>query len=200
MALSADEAVPKFATNLVFLTNATHPDEIEKTVIYSILKRQPKRADIYWFLHIHVTDDPFTTEYKVNVIVPDDIIRVDFFLGFRVEPRINLFFRKVVENMTQRGEVDVASKYDSLHSYRAGSDFRFVLIEKYLSGENDLSVMDLFLLRGYFLLKKIGISPEKAFGLETSSVSIEKFPLIVKPANVELTRIEHVDEQSIIEE
>ena len=190
MNLSADEQVPKFSTNLVFMTNESQSDHIEKTVLYSILKRQPKRADIYWFLHVHVTDEPYRMDYKVNIIVPDDIIRVDFYLGFRVEPRINLFFRKVIENMTERGEVSVASKYGSLATYKDGSDFRFVLIEKYLSGENDLPTYERILLQGYFLLKNISISTASAFGLETSSVSTEKFPLIVRPVSVELNRIE----------
>jgi KUP system potassium uptake protein len=188
--LSNDETIPRYATNLVFLTNVPQPDRIESKVLYSIVKRLPKRADIYWFLHVHVTDEPYRTDYEVNIIAPNDIVRVDFYLGFRVEPRINLFFRKVVEDMVEAGEVDIRSKYPSLIENKLTGDFRFVLIEKYLSGDNDLSLIPRMILQGYFLLKKLSLSPERAYGLETSSVFIEKFPLIVKPMeNIQLKRV-----------
>ncbi len=190
--LSNDETVPKYATNLVFMTNVGQPDMIESKVFYSIVKRLPKRADIYWFLHIHVVDEPYRMDYDVNIIADNDIVRVDFYLGFRVEPRINLFFRKVVEGMVNEGEVDIRSKYASLSDNKLVGDFRFVLIEKYLSGDNDLGFLTRLALQGYFLLKKLSLSPERAFGLETSSVFVEKFPLIVKPVdNINLKRIRH---------
>ncbi len=192
IALSNDEAVPKYATNLVFLTSVPQKDMIESKVFYSIVKRLPKRADIYWFLHVHVVDEPYRMDYDVNIIADNDIVRVDFYLGFRIEPRINLFFRKVVENMVHHNEVDIRSKYTSLSDNKLVGDFRFVLIEKYLSGDNDLNMLPRLALQGYFLLKKLSLSPERAYGLETSSVFIEKFPLIVKPVeNLKLRRMRH---------
>lgn len=189
--LSNDETLPRYSTNLVFLTNVSQWNMIESKVVYSIIKRQPKRADIYWFLHIHVVDEPYRMDYKVRIIAPNDIVRVDFYLGFRVEPRLNLFFRKVVENMVQRGEVDIRSKYASLQDHKLNGDFRFIIIEKYLSDENDLGFFQRLILNGYFLLKKLSLSPEKAYGLETSSVVLEKFPLIVKPVSgLNLRRID----------
>lgn len=189
--LSNDEGVAKAATNLVYLTNVSAWDRIESKILYSILKRQPKRADIYWFLHIHVVDEPYRMDYKVKIIAPNDIVRVDFYLGFRVEPRVNLLFRKVVENMVQRGEVDIRSKYASLYDSNFVGDFRFVLIDKYLSGDNDLSLLPRLALQGYFQLKRVSLSPTKAYGLETSSVFIEKYPLIVKPVEgFDLRRID----------
>lgn len=189
--LSHDETIPRYSTNLVFLTNVAQWNMIESKVLYSIVKRQPKRADIYWFLHIHVVDEPYRMDYKVRIIAAGDIVRVDFYLGFRVDPRINLFFRKVVESMVERGEVDIRTKYASLQENNLMGDFKFVLIEKYLSGDNDLKFFERLSLRGYFLLKKLSLSPEKAYGLETSSVFVEKFPLIVKPVvGLNLRRIE----------
>jgi KUP system potassium uptake protein len=191
VALSSDESIPRYATNLVFLTNVNQWNMIESKVLYSIVKRQPKRADIYWFLHIHVVDEPYRMDYRVRIIAPNDIVRVDFYLGFRIEPRINMFFRKVVENMVERGEVDIRSKYASLKDNNLMGDFKFVLIEKYLSGDNDLNFFPRLALNGYFLLKKLSLSPEKAYGLETSSVFTEKFPLIVKPVTgLKLRRID----------
>src|SRR4051812_38613354 len=109
--LSNDRSVPKFATHLVYMTSANNPKEIEHKIIYSILNRKPKRADIYWFVHVDTMDDPYTCEYKVEHIIPNDIIRVDFRLGFRMEPRINLMFRKVVEDLVANKEVNIISRY-----------------------------------------------------------------------------------------
>jgi KUP system potassium uptake protein len=188
--LSNDMTVPKYATNLVFLTSISEPNMIESKVAYSIVKRMPKRADIYWLLHVHVVDEPYRMDYEVDVIAKNDIVRVDFYLGFRVEPRINLLFRRVVEEMVAAGDVDIHSTYASLQETKIIGDFRFILIQKYLSGDNDLSFVPKMALEGYFLLKKLSLSPESAYGLETSSVFIEKFPLIVKPVgNLPLRRM-----------
>ena len=121
--LSNDKAVPKYATHLVYLTSANNPKEIEHKIIYSILNKKPKRADIYWFVHVDTMDDPYTCEYKVEHIIPNDIIRVDFRLGFRMEPRINLMFRKVVEDLVANKEVNITSRYESLASNNIGRRF-----------------------------------------------------------------------------
>ena len=91
--LSSDRTIPKYATHLVYLTSADNLKEIEHKIIDSILTRKPKRADIYWFVHVETLDDPYTCEYSVQHIIPNDIIRVDFQLGFRVQPRLNLLFK-----------------------------------------------------------------------------------------------------------
>ena len=103
--LSRDESIPKNATHLVYLTSADNPREIEQKIIYSILYRKPKRADIYWFVHVETTDEPYTSEYVINHIIPNDVIRVDFKLGFRVQPRINLFFQRVIEELVSGREM-----------------------------------------------------------------------------------------------
>ena len=179
--LSADNSVPKYSTHLVYLTGADNYKQIETKVMYSIFQKQPKRADIYWFLHIDVVDEPYTLEYKVRTMVEDDVIRIDFKLGFRVEHRINLFFRKVVEDMVNNKEVDFTSRYNSLNKRNLIGDFRFVVLEKHLSNDNDLSIMEQFAMDWYFLLKHISISEASAFGLDTSSVTIEKVPMVISP-------------------
>ncbi len=123
--LSADMSIPKYATHLVFLTNANRPSEVESTIIYSIFQKRPKRADIYWFVHVETTDEPYTMEYKVDILAPDDLVKIDFRLGFRVAPRINLFFRKVLEEMVKNKEVDITSRYESLSKQNVIGDFRF---------------------------------------------------------------------------
>ncbi|MFD3003202.1 KUP/HAK/KT family potassium transporter [Pontibacter toksunensis] len=188
--LSLDETIPKYATHLVFMTGAASPKEIESKVIYSIFQKRPKRADIYWFVHVDTTDEPFTMEYKVRIIAPDDVIRVDFRLGFRVEQRINLFFRKVVEEMVRKGEVDITSRYASLSKFNFIGDFRFVVLEKFLSYENDLPFAEQRIMEWYFFIKQFTPSEAKWFGLDTSSVKVEKVPLVIKPVAVsELKRI-----------
>lgn len=188
--LSHDMSVPKYATHLVYLTSAMNETEIESKIMYSIFQKQPKRADIYWFVHIDVTDNPYQMEYKVNILVPNDVIRVDFRLGFRVEQRINLFFRKVVEDLVKNHEVDFTSRYTSLNKRNLIGDFRFVVLEKHLSHDNDLDADEQLIMDGYFVLKAISLSESSAFGLDTSNVTVEKVPMVISPAEgIELRRI-----------
>lgn len=189
--LSNDRAVPKYATHLVYLTSANNPKEIEHKIIYSILNRKPKRADIYWFVHVDTMDDPYTCEYKVDHIIPNDIIRVDFRLGFRMEPRINLMFRKVVEDLVANKEVNIISRYESLASSNTVGDFQFMVMEKYLSQDNELPFMERVIMKLHFWLKEYSLSEERGFGLDVANVTVEKFPLIVAPVtNLKLKRVE----------
>jgi KUP system potassium uptake protein len=189
--LSNDKSVPKYATHLVYLTSANNPKEIEHKIIYSILNKKPKRADIYWFVHVDTVDDPYTCEYKVEHIIPNDIIRVDFRLGFRMEPRINLMFRKVVEDLVANKEVNIISRYESLASSNTVGDFQFMVMEKYLSQDNELPFIERVVMKFHFWLKEHSLSEEKGFGLDASNVTVEKFPLIVAPVtNLKLKRVE----------
>jgi KUP system potassium uptake protein len=189
--LSNDRSVPKSATHLVYLTSADNPKEIEHKIIYSILNKKPKRADIYWFIHVDTLDDPYTTEYSVTHIIPNDIIRVEFRLGFRVQPRINLMFRKVVEDLVQNKEVNVASRYESFERNNVVGDFQFIVMEKYLSQDNELPIWERIIMKFHFWLKEISLSEERGFGLDPSNVVVEKFPLIVSPVTtVRLKRVE----------
>ena len=188
--LSNDRSVPKYATHLVYLTSADNPKEIEHKIIYSILNKKPKRADIYWFVHVDTLDDPYTMEYSVDHIIPNDIIRVEFRLGFRVEPRINLMFRKVVEDLVTNREVNITSRYESLERSNVVGDFSFVVMEKYLSQDNDLPILERMVMRFHFWLKEASLSEERGFGLDPSNVVVEKFPLIVSPVtDLKLRRI-----------
>lgn len=181
--LSNDNSIPKYATHLVYLTSANNPKEIEHKIMYSILRGKPKRADIYWFVHVDTLDDPYTCEYKVEHIIPNDIIRVEFRLGFRVAPRINLMFKKVVEDLVANREVNITSRYDSHQRTNQVGDFQFIVMEKFLSQDNELPFMETIIMKVYFWLKEFSVSEEKGFGLEQSNVVIEKFPLVVAPVS-----------------
>lgn len=195
--LSNDKTVPKYATHLVYMTSANNPKEIEHKIIYSILNKKPKRADIYWFVHVDTLDDPYTCEYVVDHIIPNDIIRVEFRLGFRMEPRINLLFRKVVEELVNNKEVNIYSRYESLERNNVVGDFQFIVMEKYLSQDNELPLTERMIMKLYFWLKEIGLSEERGFGLDPSNVVVEKFPLIVAPVtNLRLKRVYHEEEES----
>jgi KUP system potassium uptake protein len=188
--LSNDESIGKYATHLVFLTSAERPSEIEQKIIYSIFQKRPKRADIYWFIHVDTTDEPYTMEYKVTELAPDDVFRINFRLGFRVQQRINLFFRKVVEDLVRNKEVDITSRYASLSQRHVVGDFRFVVLEKYLSIENDFPTLEKLVMQAYFYLKQFISGEAQYFGLDTSSVKVEKVPLVIAPVReVALTRI-----------
>lgn len=188
--LSRDISIPKYATHLVFMSNAARQSEIESKIIYSIFQKRPKRADIYWFVHVDTTDDPYTMEYKVNTIAPDDCYKVTFKLGFRVEQRINLFFRKVIEDMVKNKEVDITSRYESLNRQNVIGDFRFVVLEKFLSFENELPLRERIIMNLYFNVKGFTTPEDRWFGLDSSSVKVEKVPLVIRPVeNVKLKRI-----------
>jgi KUP system potassium uptake protein len=188
--LSNDRSIPKYSTHLVYLTSANNPKEIEHKVIYSILYRKPKRADIYWFVHVDVLDDPYTMEYSVHTIIPNEIIRVEFRLGFRVEHRIQMMFRRVVEDMVHNKEVNIVSRYESLSKNNVMGDFRFIVMEKFLSRDNSLPLWERLMMRGYFLLKKVSLSEERGFGLDPSDVTLEKYPIYVSAIHdVNLRRI-----------
>lgn len=192
--LSNDLSIPKYATHLVYLTSANNPKEIEHKIMYSILNKKPKRADIYWFVHVDVLDEPYKCEYVVDTIIPNEIIRVEFRLGFRVEQRINLMFRKVIEDMVANKEVNITSRYVSLQKNKIAGDWQFIVMEKFLSHDNDLPLFERLVMRFYFLLKKISLSEEKGFGLDSSYVTVEKYPLIVAPVtNLNLKRVEHAE-------
>ncbi|MGI9191891.1 MAG: KUP/HAK/KT family potassium transporter [Chitinophagaceae bacterium] len=189
--LSNDLSIPKYSTHLVYLTSANNPHEIEHKIIYSILNKKPKRADIYWFVHVDVLDEPYRTDYVVDTIIPNEIIRVEFRLGFREEHRINLMFRKVVEDMVKNKEVNITSRYTSLQRNKVAGDWQFIVMEKFLSHDNDLPLFERIIMKLYFMLKKISLSEEKGFGLDSSFVTVEKFPLVVSPVStLNLRRIE----------
>ena len=194
--LSNDTTIPKYATHLVYLTSANNPKEIEHKIIYSILNRKPKRADIYWFVHVDTLDDPYTSEYSVDVIIPNEVIRVEFRMGFRMEPRINLMFRNVVENMVTNREVNITSRYESLQRNNVVGDFQFIVMEKFLSRDNELPFFEKLIMKLHFWLKDMSLSEERGFGLEQSNVTVEKFPLIVAPVSkLKLKRVFPDDEE-----
>jgi KUP system potassium uptake protein len=189
--LSNDQSIPKYASQLVYLTSANNPKEIEHKIIHSILNRKPKRADIYWFVHVDTIDDPYTCEYEIQTIIPNEVIRIEFKLGFRVEPRINLMFRKVVEEMVANREVNILSRYDSLKRNNILGDFEFLVMEKFLSHDNELPFFEKLIMKLYFLLKEISLSEERSFGLDPSFVTVEKFALLVsRVPTIKLKRIE----------
>ena len=190
MSLTKDRSVSKYATHLIYLTKADDPAQLERRILYSIINRNPKRADVYWFIHLDRTDEPYTLEYEVRELVNDNVIRVDFRIGFRIQPRVNVLFRKVIEELVANKELDITSRYESLKGYNLPADFKFVIQQRFLSVENEFSFADGFILKSYFALKGLAQSDAKAFGLDTSDVVNEKIPLILQPfGSVVLKRI-----------
>ncbi len=190
--LSEDTSIPTYATHLVYMTSANNPKEIEHKIIYSILNRKPKRANVYWFVHVDVLDDPYTCEYSVEHIVTDEVIRIEFRLGFRVEQKITLMLKQVVQNLVSNKEVNITSRYTSLERNNVVGDFQIIVLEKFLSQDNELPIFERVVMKLYFWLKEISLSEERGFGLDPSNVTVEKFPLIVSNVpNFKLQRIDH---------
>ena len=188
--LSANTKEPKYATHLVYLTKANNRRSIEKRIMESILTKRPKRADVYWFVHIDRTDEPYTMEYSVTELEHDKIIRIEFRLGFRIQPRINLFFKKVLQEMVEQHEIDATTANIVLNKHNIQADLRYVIIQKFLSVENEFSLKEGFILNSYFTISHLAQSDKKAFGLDMSDTEIEKIPLVVAPLqNVPLKRV-----------
>ncbi|MBL7802875.1 MAG: KUP/HAK/KT family potassium transporter [Saprospiraceae bacterium] len=188
--LSSDDAIPKFSTHLIYLTKANQLGEVEEKIIKSIFSKKPKRADVYWFLHIHRTDDPYTLNYQVEELLDDKVIKININTGFRVQPRVELYFKKIVQDLVANRELNLHIRPDGSTRYNPEPDFKFVVIEKFLSVENEFNLRDGLLLNSYFWLKRFGQSDEKAFGLDKSDVVVEQIPLVYQPVGeIELGRV-----------
>jgi KUP system potassium uptake protein len=176
--LSNDREVPKYSTHLVYLNKVPYPTQIDRSIIYSLIEKQPKRADIYWFLHIETTDSPYTMEYEVEHLMDSDVVRLTLHLGFRVPLHINAFFRQIVCDLEKTEEVDTSSRYTSLKNNQITGDFRFIVFEEYLSDEYDrLNVLQRLVVEAYFFMKRFTISIVDEFELDISSVTVEKVPI-----------------------
>ncbi len=187
--LSQDDSIPKFATHLIYLSKADRRHQIEEKIIKSIFSKKPKRADVYWFLHLNRTNEPYTLTYNVSELVDDKVIKVNINVGFRIQPKTELYFKKIVQELVSNKELNLHIRPDGSTKYNNEPDFKFVVIEKYLSVENEFKVVDSLLLNGYRQLKNLSISDEKAFGLDKSDVIVEHAPLLYQPiSNVELKR------------
>jgi KUP system potassium uptake protein len=189
--ISRDRTVPKYTNHLVYLTSSDNRKEVEHKIVHSILGKAPKRADVYWLVHVHTTDDPYTREYKVSHILPNGIIRVELKLGFRVDPDVHLMFRYILAELMNNKEVIVPGSYDATNKINAIGDFHFIVMEKYLSSDNELPVVEKLIMDFYFRLKKMSLSEARGFGLDRSNLTIEQFPLMVSPVpDLQLKRIE----------
>ncbi|MBP8851085.1 MAG: KUP/HAK/KT family potassium transporter [Breznakibacter sp.] len=182
-ALSRDHTLPKFCSQLVYTTHADNKTDIEAKTIYSIITRQPKRADVYWFLHVDIVEDPFMLEYKVTTLSEGVIYRIDFYIGFKVQPKINEYFAQVLEHMAQEGRFDPISSHPSLRQYDVRTDFRYVQIDRRVTRQIDLPFVQKWTLNLYFILKGIAVSDVFLYGLDSSLVTVEKIPLTIKSKN-----------------
>ncbi|HMW25540.1 MAG TPA: KUP/HAK/KT family potassium transporter [Ferruginibacter sp.] len=187
--LSGDDSIPKFSTHLIYLSKANSRNQVEEKIIRSILSKKPKRADVYWFVHIDRTEEPYTMSYDVSELVDDKVIKVTIHLGFRIQPKTELYFKKIVMELVANKELNLHIRPDGSTKYNAEPDFKFVVIEKFLSVENEFSLSEGLMLQAYFRLKDLGQSDEKAFGLDKSDVVVEHTPLVYQPAQpIELKR------------
>lgn len=188
--LSNDKTIPQYATHLVYLTGSDSPKKLEKETLQSILEKTPKRADVYWFVHVKTDDHPFTTKYKVETIAKEDVYFITFTLGFRIEPRINYFFELALKELVENKEVEMTSRHPALNKYEIRGDIRFVLLSSFLSYENDLPAKENFIMRSYYILRRwFSIREDVAYGLDASNVVIENVPIVVaRPEEINLVR------------
>jgi KUP system potassium uptake protein len=187
--LQSDSTIPKEATNLVYLAVADRKQFIDAIIIFSVFKKRPKRADVYWFLHVDTVDSPFTSKYAVDTVIPRKCFFVSIKLGFKADHRINLIFNKIIHEMADAGEVDLTSPYPSLHKYSMQADFKFIILQSWASSDSVISNFERLIIQGYRLLKRFSLSTEEHYGIEGSNLEIEKAPIQVGPtAKIKIKR------------
>ncbi|SKC86386.1 KUP/HAK/KT family potassium transporter [Ohtaekwangia koreensis] len=187
--LQADTTVPKEASNLVYLAMADSKRYIDSNIIYSIFKKRPKRADVFWFVHVDTVDSPFTSKYVVDTIIPKRCFFVRIKLGFKTNHRVNLLFNKIIHEMADAGEIDLTSSYPSLHKYSMMADFKFIILHSWASSDSEISSFDRLIIQGYRLLKEYSLSTEELYGIEAANLEVEKVPIQVGPqARVKIKR------------
>jgi len=188
--LRNDRDIPKVASNLVYMTRADQIGDVESKILYSILNKQPKRADRYWLIRINISDEPFTKKYKVTALIPGVLYRVDFFIGFKVNARVNRFFNFVVTELVKNKEISLVSNYLSLQKHGVNGDFKFIIIDRIPTVDIELTSFERFIMNSYDVIKKFSISSVRSYGLDTSNVTIEQVPLgKVPPSEDDLIRI-----------
>ena len=188
--ISMDTTIPKESTHLVYMCMSNDKRMIDQNVIYSITRKRPKRADVYWFLHVEISDDPFEKKYCVDTIIPNKCFFVHLTFGFKVEHRVNLMFKKVVEEMIKNNEVSAISNYPSLQKYNIPADFKFILLNSRVSVDEEVSAFNQFVIRAYRAIKSISLSPIEDFGLDTTNVEIERVPIdLGKKRQIKLQRV-----------
>lgn len=178
--LHDDKSVPKTATNLVYIIKANKMDQVESKVLYSIFQKQPKRAETYWLLHINMVDDPNRFEYQFSSIIPGILNRVDFHIGFKVEPKINLYFREVLDDLVKSGEITLLSSYDSLKKHSFQGDFKFILIDRVMLRDYKLTAWENFILTLHGIVRLIGIPEERALQLDSTNTIVEQVPITIE--------------------
>lgn len=178
-AIRDDDTISKYTSNLVYFSRSADMGLIESKIVYSIVNKLPKRADHYWFIHIENTDAPDTLEYRVSIPEPGAIYFITMRLGFRVEPKVTAYLRQVVEDLVEEGRLDLRSTYPSLRSRGIAGDFRFMIIHRIFSPSSNCRRSDRRLMLVHQWLRRLGISDQKAMGLETSVVTEETVPLII---------------------
>ena len=198
--IKADESIPKYASNLVYVNHADKEGSVDDKLLYSIINKQPKRADHYWLINLEFADTPDTLEYSCETLIPDTLYSVTMRIGFRIEPRVSLYLRQVVEDLVASRKVDITSTYTSLRKNNISGDFRFIIIHRVYYPESSDNRQQNLLMSIYALISKIGIDEPKALGLDTSMVVVERVPLIINHRNRNLRRITKIVEEEKKEE
>jgi KUP system potassium uptake protein len=187
--LQADTSVPKESTHLVYMSVADSKKHIDTSIIYSIFRKRPKRADVYWFVHVDTMDSPYASKYLVDTIIPKKCYFVRIQLGFKAEYRVNLIFTEILRELSEKGEIDLGSPYPSLHKHNLDADFKFIILHTRASVDNEISSFDNIVIQGYRFIKKHSLSAEAQFGLELANVEEETVPIMIgPPAKVRINR------------
>ncbi|MGY3765707.1 KUP/HAK/KT family potassium transporter [Vagococcus vulneris] len=177
--LRHDMTIPKIQTNLVFLTSKIKGHQVAGELMYSILDKRPKRAEVYWFVNVFVTDEPYTQEYYIDTMGTDYIVNVQLRLGFRMNQEVNVYLRQIVNELMEEGIIPRQPQKYTITPGRDVGDFAFVLIHEELTRVTSLNTLDTMVMQMKLAIKKIAFDPARWFGLEYSDVIVEHVPLVL---------------------
>lgn len=189
--LRDDQTYDLVADNLVYLTNGTNTDYLDRDILFSIFDKHPKRARAWWFVNVEVMDDPHTFAYSVENFDTDYIFRVHLFLGYKVNQRVNAYLRQIVQDLSASGELPPQRRDYSVYK-RPGNigSFQFCMLRKTLAPESDIDSRERTAISLKYAIRSLAGSPAQWFGLENSSVFVEYVPLFTKFKSFDkLTRI-----------
>ena len=188
--LSHEVQIESYSTHLIYFTSSARSAVIENKTLQSIFTSPLKRADVYWFYHINITDEPFTLKYEVEQLAQNDVFYVEFNLGFRVAPRVDLFFRKITQELMHSNELQRQDCAELRFDMNPIGGYKFIVTSAYLSLDNQLPFWQSFILQTYYILKGIGVKEGTNFGVDPSNLIYEQYPLVYTSAeNMHLERV-----------
>ncbi len=178
-AVKNDPGITFEASNLVFPTRSDSCKKLDLTVYHSLFMKKPRKADIIWFLHLDILNEPWGIHYSVNEVLDKTCYYVSLQLGFKEEHRIEYMMRKIHDHMVEKGELSGESVFQSVKGKFDEIDFKFVVLNSRVAMDNALTPFQQICVKAYRFVKSTGLKPAEDFGLDKTNVIVDYIPISV---------------------